>query len=367
MNPEWLIDTLGESGTAALFGLAAGLLFGFGAQRSRFCLRAAVIEFAHGHMGERVAVWLLVFTGAVAFTQGLWWLGLIDITQVRQLTATGSLSGAIIGGLMFGCGMILTRGCASRLLVLSANGNLRALLSGLIFAVAAQASLRGQLAPARQYLAGLWTVQGADLRHALDLLGVGSEFGPAIGAVWFVLALAVAWRLRIRALYVAGAIAVAAAVALGWYLTWTLSQYAFDPVAVKSMTFSGPSADVLMFVLNPPGEALDFDIGLVPGVFAGSFLAAWLAGELKLEGFQGGAAMRRYVAGAVLMGFGGMLAGGCAVGAGITGGSVFAVTAWVTLAAMWAAAGVTDYIVDRDRALPAATVRDPAVSAGPSR
>lgn len=32
---------------------------------------------------------------------------------------------------MFGAGMIMTRGCASRLLVLSANGNLRALLSGL--------------------------------------------------------------------------------------------------------------------------------------------------------------------------------------------------------------------------------------------
>ncbi|WP_396271059.1 YeeE/YedE thiosulfate transporter family protein [Ideonella sp.] len=29
--------------------------------------------------------------------------------------------------------------------------------------------------------------------------------------------------------------------------------------------------------------------------------------------------MRRYIAGAMLMGFGGMLAGGCAVGAGVPG------------------------------------------------
>ena len=363
MTIEWLIETLGESGTAALFGLLAGLVFGFGAQRSRFCLRAAVIEFTHGHMGERVGVWLLVFTGAIAFTQGLWWLGVIDISDVRQLTATGSLSGAILGGLMFGCGMILTRGCASRLLVLSANGNLRALLSGLVFAVVAQASLHGQLAPVRSYLAGLWTIRGTDVRHALDLLGIGQEFGPLIGAVWFLLALSIAWRLRIRFVFAAGAIGVAAAVALGWYLTWSLSQVAFDPIPVKSMTFSGPSADVLMFVLNPPGGALDFDIGLVPGVFAGSFLSAWLARELKLEGFQGGAAMRRYVIGAALMGMGGMLAGGCAVGAGITGGSVFAVTAWVTLAAMWAAAGVTDYLVDRG---PEPAASNPAINAEPA-
>jgi hypothetical protein len=47
---------------------------------------------------------------------------------------------------------------------------------------------------------------------------------------------------------------------------------------------------------------------LVPGVFIGAFLAAWLTGELKLQGFEGGGSMRRYLAGAALMGFGGMLA-----------------------------------------------------------
>lgn len=47
------------------------------------------------------------------------------------------------------------------------------------------------------------------------------------------------------------------------------------------------------------------------------------------------------------MGFGGMLAGGCAVGAGVTGASVFALTAWVTLFAIWFSAGVTDRLIDR--------------------
>jgi len=57
--------------------------------------------------------------------------------------------------------------------------------------------------------------------------------------------------------------------------------------------------------------------------------------------------MRRYLAGAALMGFGGMLAGGCAVGAGVTGASIFALTAWVTLFAIWFAAAVTDWVIDR--------------------
>lgn len=52
--------------------------------------------------------------------------------------------------------------------------------------------------------------------------------------------------------------------------------------------------------------------------------------------------MRRYIAGAILMGFGAMLAGGCAVGAGISGGAIFALTAWLALLGMWAGAGLVD-------------------------
>ena len=88
------------------------------------------------------------------------------------------------------------------------------------------------------------------------------------------------------------------------------------------------------------------DLGLVPGVFLGAFVAAALFGELKLEGFSGGASMRRYLVGALLMGFGGMTAGGCAVGAGLSGASVFTVTSWVTLCAMWAGAALTDRLID---------------------
>jgi uncharacterized membrane protein YedE/YeeE len=51
------------------------------------------------------------------------------------------------------------------------------------------------------------------------------------------------------------------------------------------------------------------------------------------------------------MGFGGMLAGGCAVGAGVTGGAVMALTAWVALLFMWLAAGLTDALVDKKKEL----------------
>jgi uncharacterized membrane protein YedE/YeeE len=46
------------------------------------------------------------------------------------------------------------------------------------------------------------------------------------------------------------------------------------------------------------------------------------------------------------MGFGSMLAGGCAIGAGVTGGAIFALTAWLTLVGMWLGAGLTDRWLD---------------------
>jgi uncharacterized membrane protein YedE/YeeE len=346
MDLTALFDLIGEAGTTALGGLVIGMLFGAMAQRSRFCLRSAVIEFSRGSFGPKLSVWLLAFGMAVAGVQFLIAIGGLSVGEARQLSGVGSLSGALIGGAMFGCGMVLARGCASRLLVLSANGNLRSLLSGLIFAVVAQASLHGVLAPLRDSLAGAWTISGADSLNVLSVLGIGQGGGVALGVFFLATALVFAVRHKLAPRLWIGALGAGMAVVLGWWLTWTLSYQTFEPTSVKSMSFTGPSADVLMLVLNP-FETWDFDIGLVPGVFLGSFLAAALGRELKLEGFQGGASMRRYIVGAVLMGFGGMLAGGCAVGAGVTGGSIFALTAWLALSAMWAAASLTDYLVDR--------------------
>ena len=145
----------------------------------------------------------------------------------------------------------------------------------------------------------------------------------------------------------AGAVGVGFTIAGAWWATYAISLVSFDPHPVQSLSFTGPSADVLSRVLFMTDKPLTFDLGLVPGVFLGAFLAAALFGELKLEGFQGGAGMRRYLIGAMCMGFGGMLAGGCAVGAGLSGTAVFTLTAFVTLTAMWAAAMVTDRLLDQ--------------------
>jgi uncharacterized membrane protein YedE/YeeE len=346
MNLTVLNETYGEPLVLAVGGLVVGLLFGFFAQRSKFCLRAAVIEFWHHQFGEKLSVWLLTFASAVIAIQGLIVLGDLDVSTTRQLANRGSLSGALIGGLMFGAGMIMTRGCASRLLVLSANGNLRALLSGLIFAVTAQSALSGALSPAREALTSLWTVEGGASRDLLAILGWSHTTGLVVGLIWMLAALYFTTRTSQRAWMWMGGIGAGLSVALAWWFSYRVSQASFEVVHVQGITFSGPSAEWLMRVLAPNPPAIGFDFGLLPGVFIGSFVAAWLGRELSLEGFKDGYSMRRYIGGAVLMGFGAMLAGGCAVGAGVTGGAIFAATAWLALIGMWMGAGLVDRWID---------------------
>ncbi|MBK7261534.1 MAG: YeeE/YedE family protein [Rubrivivax sp.] len=349
-----LIETslvrLGETGATALAGALIGLLFGFFAHRSRFCLRSAVIEFARGTREGKLTVWLFTFASAVLLTQAFVVAGWLDVSQARQLSARGSLSGAAVGGAMFGVGMILARGCSSRLLVLAAQGNLRALLSGLVFAVTAQSALNGLLSPLRLAISGWWTVEGGHARDVLALTGLGHVGGLAFGGLWLAAALVWARRQQVRFWGWFGAIGVGVTVALAWLTTFHIAHAAFDTMPpVQSLSFTGPAADMLMLVLSPPGQPLKFDLGLVPGVFLGAFVSALLWKELRLEGFQGGQAMRRYIVGALLMGFGGMLAGGCAVGAGVSGAAVFTLTSFVTLATIWAAAVLTDRLLDRPR------------------
>jgi uncharacterized membrane protein YedE/YeeE len=341
MNIEQMIDLFGEGGVMFGIALAVGIVFGAAAQHSRFCLRSATIEFSERVWGPKIAIWFVAFSAAVASVQLLIVQGYLDVSQARQISATGSLSGAVIGGLMFGIGMVLARGCASRLLVLSATGNLRAIITGLVLTLTAQASLRGVFAPARETLAGLWTVSGGTSRDLLAYFQIPSTVISVAAMAALTLSIWFAWTRNCGASRILGAFCVGLAVGLGWLGTYLVAQASFEVVPISSVTFTGPSADTLMGLVNERHLPLSFGSGLVPGVFLGAFLIAALTGEARIQRFEADTPMEKYLVGGVLMGFGSMLAGGCAVGAGMSGGSIFALTAWVALLSMWVGAGVT--------------------------
>lgn len=343
-----IVERIGDTQAMALAGLIVGIVFGIAAQRSRFCLRAATVEFASGVLGKRMAVWLLTFSTAVVWTQAAQYAGIFHSADARMLAVPGSFSGAIIGGLIFGAGMVLARGCSGRLLVLAATGNLRSVISGLVFAVVALMALQGWLAPLRRTLAGLWVTPNGHNINMLDALHLPNGSGIAIGLLTAVVALYLAYKNQVGVQILFMASGVGFAIALGWVLTSALAAVSFETVQIESATFTGPSAQTLLFFTSPT-PVLNFDIGLITGVFAGAFLASLCSKELQFLGFESADNMKRAIIGAALMGMGGMLAGGCAIGAGVTGGSIFAATAWLALFCMWIGAILTARIIDKQR------------------
>lgn len=181
----------------------------------------------------------------------------------------------------------------------------------------------------------------------LTALGLTSGTAAVIAGLVLLVSVWLAARRQVKPTHVIAAVFVGLAVAGGWFGTYFVAQSSFEIVPVTSVTFTGPSTDTLMGLVNERNIPYGFGIGLVPGVFIGAGGMALLTRQWHIERFGPDTPMERYLVGAALIGFGSMLAGGCAVGAGMSGGAIFAVTAWMAVFCMWLGAMATHALLQR--------------------
>lgn len=326
---------------AVLLGAGLGLAFGLLAQRSRFCLRRGLVGDA-AERPEALGTWLTALAVALAGTGLIVWLGLVDFQGHRLHAARLPLLAIVLGGLLFGAGMVLARGCASRLTVLAGSGNLRALTALIVFAAVAHAALKGALAPIRTGL-GAATIDLGGYASLAALPG-----GPLAWAGALALALLVlAWRSGARPSVLAAGALIGALAPLGWVGTGYVLKDEFDPIALESLALTSAGAETLFWWIASTAIAPSFGVGFFGGVIAGSFLAALASGELRLEGFGDATPTGRYLAGGALMGLGGVLAGGCTVGAGLAGVATLSVAGILALLAIVAGALLADALLRR--------------------
>ncbi len=316
---------------SVLLGLALGGAYGALAQRSALCLRRGLVGPSRECL-PALGAWAMALASAVAGTRLAVAAGLVSFEAHRFLAPDLPVASALLGGALFGTGMVLAGGCVSRLAVLTGAGSLRALLVLLVFAVAAHAAMKGVLAPLREAV-GAATVPGGG---AAALTGLpGGEVWPlglAFAAALFAL------RSGAPFSHLAMAAAVGLLVPLGWVGTGFLLQDDFDPIPLQSLGFTGPMAATLFWTVAATSIPAGFGTGLAAGAVAGSLAAALAAGEFRWRSLEGPRQTGRYLAGAVLMGVGGVLAGGCTVGAGLSGVSTASLAALLALAAMAASA-----------------------------
>jgi len=346
-----------------LAAFAVALILGAAAQASRFCLHGGLRDALFKRDGRRLAAFFLAVAVAIALV-GVVQVALGQFVEPSRppLTSPNLAWGRyLVGGLVFGVGMILARGCPLRNLVRVAQGNVQALVVLIVMAASAYAMTRTSLyAEVFAPWLGTWTI---DLRKwGFGHQDLGTLLGIASPAARLLLALAVAvptiavaWRylpLQSARVMTLGAAVIGATIAAGYALTAgplgakAIDDAAFltlppDGMGVQSYTFSGPLADTVYFLLHPSAQTLSFGVAAVAGVLVGVLISALLRGEFRWEAGVVPRVLLRQCIGAVLAGIGAILALGCTIGNGLSGLAVLSAGATLGLAAIVAGAWLT--------------------------
>ena len=334
---------------------ALGVVFGAIAQRTHFCTMGAVADIVNIGDWSRMRMWVLAMGVAMLGFNGMVAAGWIDAGKTIYAAPRLTWLSAVVGGAMFGFGMVLASGCGSKTLVRIGGGNLKSLVVFFVLGLAAFATLKG--------ITGVARVATVD-RVALELAGgqdlptlAASAFGwakpqAALGLGTLLGGGLVAWVLARRegrsSDVLLGGAGIGALVAAMWWVSGHLGYVAEDPNTLQeafvatnsqrmeSLSFVAPiaySIDWLLF-FSDKSKLLTLGIVSTVGVVVGSALWAGASGSFRWEGFGGAEDTANHLVGAALMGVGGVAALGCTVGQGLSGVSTLAIGSFIALASI---------------------------------
>ena len=357
MSPEPDVSLLTHAVLAGTFLLSA--VFGAIVHRTGFCTMGAVTDVVT--MGEwtRMRQWALAAGVAVLGFALLAAGGVIRSADTVYADARWMWLSSIVGGLMFGIGMVLASGCGSKNLVRIGAGNLKALVVFIVMALSAYVTLRGLTAVWRDATVDRVFVAfagPATLGH-LSAGALGWSLPSALLASALIVGGAlVAWALLgrgfVQANNLLAGIGIGAVIVGMWWVSGALGYVAEHPQTleatylgsrtgrIESLTFTAPLAwaiDWLMFY-SDSNRHLGIAAVSVAGVVVGGFVHAVATRRFRWEGFRTTEDLATHLIGATLMGAGGVTALGCTIGQGLSGVSNLSLTSFSAVASIIAGA-----------------------------
>ncbi|MBI4608806.1 MAG: YeeE/YedE family protein [Candidatus Rokubacteria bacterium] len=306
-----------------LSALLTGLAFGYATQRGGFCLTRALSNFFIMGDATILRAYGLALLVATVGVHLLLASGLVEI-PIRPFRWLANL----VGGLIFGFGMILSGGCSASTWYRVGEGAVGAWVVLLGFAVGATATSVGTLAPLRRML------QTPTLTLSGNPPTLYNVIGLSPWAVIVPLALVLGWVLWRGASEpehnkwpwpLTGTV-VGVLIALGW---WT-SSFGEAPTGI---TFAINTSHVFTYPLIGYPTRVNWSMVLLLGVPLGAFVGAWRSGEFSWK-LPHGWSLVNVFAGGLLMGIGAILADGCNITQGLTNSATLAVGSLTAFAAM---------------------------------
>ncbi len=316
-----------------LTGVAVGFLFGFALQRAAFCgsaIFSSVVLFkdARGLIGVLIAIGVSM-AGFGALAAAGW---------IRPSPKPFFLAPALVGGAIFGSGMVLAGGCVSGSLFKAAEGRLNSMLAVVGIAVGANMGVVGLLAPFRRWLRGLTSglavVPSVDQALGVPYAAVAIPVGSlAVLAGWWL------WRRanpRPKGATASSASSASSATSKPWLARgWSFAVsgavlgvagwLAYPASAAAGRAYPLGSTESVMMALSgvvgAPRPIIGWMLWLGLGVVIGSAFSAWQRGELRLRSADPATLIVAFVGG-LMTGLGAVIGMGCFIGHILSGGAL---------------------------------------------
>jgi uncharacterized protein len=272
-------------------------------------------------------MWVLAIAVAVLGFNAMVWLGWVEAKQSLYGGTRLLWLSAVVGGLMFGFGMVLASGCGSKNLVRLGSGNLKALVTVLVLGVSAFATLRGITAVLRVSSVDMVYLElptGQDLPSLLSQrVGVAKPMlAMLLGGV--VALLLAAWVVRKPEGRTAevwwGGAGIGAVIVAVWWVSGRMGYVPEDPSTLEPVFVATNSKRMeSLSMVAPVAYTLDW--------------LMFFSDKSKLLTL-GIVSMVGVAFGGLLSSLGGVVALGCTVGQGISGLSTLSLGSMIATAAI---------------------------------
>jgi uncharacterized protein len=314
-----------------LTGILCGMVLGFLLQRGRYCMVSAYRDV---YLLKDNRMFVASFIAIAVQSVGIYTLSGLNAIELAQVPFTWLA--AILGGLVFGIGIVLAGGCAAGTWYRAGEGLIGSWIALFAYMLGSAMTRYGLLRPLNEALSGPRT----DDIYIYETLGTS----PWVLIIPLTLALAgivlrhmkrpsfpipkprakktgiahllfeKRWHPFITAVLV-GAVAIAA---------WPLSE---ATGRMYGLGITASSGNLLVFVITGNVRLLDWGVFLVIGIAIGSFIAAKGSGEFRWR-LPDIKSIRNHFVGGLMMGVGAAIAGGCTIGNGLVNTSLFTWQGW---------------------------------------
>ena len=304
-----------------LSALILGLLFGAIAQKNQFCFSGSIKDYILTNSTKRAASVVMAVIIAIISTYFIANINEIDLSESIYLNENVNYFAIILGGALFGIGMMIADGCSSRHLVKFAQGDSYSLVTLVFIGIFAFATTRGFVNEFIVLITKNETLLNISSNIANTQLNIFVVLVPLFIFLWLLT------KSFSRILSLRDGVLMGLIVAGGWYITGVIGVESMErEIALASVTFVYPTAQTLEFFSYFQVTELSFGVSIILGVVSGAFIMSKFNRKYSFgctSNLQHSKVKYNMIGGA-LMGVGGVLAIGCTVGQGLTGISTLA-------------------------------------------